>query len=37
VVADPRRPFRAVMRHNLTIEHLGWWARVQDTWHGEDA
>jgi hypothetical protein len=37
VTADPRRPFRAVMRHNVTIEHLGWWARVQREWQEEEA
>jgi hypothetical protein len=37
LTADPRRPFRAVMRHNVTIEHLGWWARVRIVWQGEES
>lgn len=35
LTANPSRPCRAVMRHNLTIEHLGWWARARQEW-GEE-
>jgi hypothetical protein len=37
LTADPRRPFRAVMRHNLTVEHLGWWSRARLAWQGEES
>jgi hypothetical protein len=34
ITADPRTPYHAVVRHNRTIEHLRWWARVRADWQG---
>ena len=36
IVANVDDPGPDVARHNATIQHRAWWARVRRDWQGED-
>lgn len=36
IVANADDPGADVLRHNRTVKHAAWWARVRRDWQGDD-